>query len=405
MLTILQYVGAILLALVVGQMTLAAISTMRRMAFATRLRELEFQGFKENVELVRNRRKKLESYVGPWSGFRKFRVGKVVTECDGVKSFHLRPHDRKPVPDFAPGQFLTFQLDIPGQPKKVTRCYSLSDRPRKDHYRVTIKRAPHGLASGYFHNQVREGSILDIKAPNGGFTLDASKHTPIVLIAGGVGITPVFSMLKEVVVASPTRVVWLFYGVRNSSEHIMKAELERIARDCSHVELRVFYSAPLPDDSQGRDYHIGERVSLPHIRKELGTNNYDFYICGPSPMMASIVKGLTEWGVPPVHIHKEAFGPASVRKEPTKEAFSVAFSRSGKRATWEGAEGSLLEFAESKQVAGIDSSGCHAGSCGSCKVAIQSGKVSYNQTPDFAIEEGSCLPCICVPASDLELDA
>ena len=405
MLVVLQYIGAILLALVVGQMALAAISTMRRMAFASRLRELEFQGFKEHIELVRNHRKKLESNVGPWSGYRKFRVSKVVQECEGVKSFHLRPHDRKPVPDFATGQFLTFQLDIPDQPRKVVRCYSLSDRPRKDHYRVTIKHVPHGLVSGFFHNHIREGSILDVKAANGGFTLDTSKDSPIVLIAGGVGITPVFSMLKEVVVASPTRVVWLFYGVRNSSEHVMKGELERIARDCSHVQLRVFYSDPMPADKQGRDFIYGERMSLPLIRKELGINNYDFYICGPPPMMDSIVTGLTEWGVPEIHIHKEAFGSASVKKERPKETFSVIFSRSDKRAAWTGDEASLLDFAESKQISSIDSSGCHAGSCGTCKAAVKSGKVSYNQKPSFAVEEGSCLPCICVPASDLELDA
>lgn len=185
----------------------------------------------------------------------------------------------------------------------------------------------------------------------------------------------------------------------------MKDELERIARDCSHVQLRVFYSDPLPSDKQGRDCLFGERLSVPLLRDELRTNNYDFYICGPPPMMTSIVTGLTEWGVPTIHIHKEAFGSASVKKERPKESFAVVFSRSEKRAAWKGDEGSLLEFAESKEISGIDSSGCHAGSCGTCKVAIQSGKVSYNQPPDFAVEEGSCLPCICVPASDLELDA
>ncbi len=326
-------------------------------------------------------------------------------ECEGVKSFHLRPHDRKPIPDFAPGQFLTFQLDIPGAPGKTVRCYSLSDRHRHDHYRVTIKRVPEGLASGHFHDNIREGSILDVKAPLGGFTLDISQETPVVLIAGGVGVTPVFSMLKEIAVASPTRVVKFFYGVRNSGDHIMKEELEAIARDCSHIDLQVCYSAPLPDDRKGTDYHHEGRVTLDLLQSQLGTNNYDFYVCGPPAMMTSMTEGLQEWGIPKDNIHKEAFGSASVKKTKPKETWSVIFSRSEKRIAWKGEECSLLEMAEARGIDSIDASGCHAGSCGTCKVAITSGKVSYNQDPDVEVEEGSCLTCIAVPASDIELDA
>ncbi len=406
--TILPYLAATLLSLTVGWAALAALAAFRRLAFAGRLQELELQAHRERLELARNHRRKLEANVAPWSGYRKFRVAKVVDECEGVKSFHLRPHDRKPIPDFAPGQFLTFQLDIPGVPGKTVRCYSLSDRHRHDHYRVTIKRVPEGLASGHFHERVREGDILDVKAPHGGFTLDTSKDTPIALIAGGVGITPLFSMLKETVVASPTRVVKLFYGVRNSREHIMKTELEKIARDCTKVDLQVCYSAPLAGDEQGRDYHHNERVSLDLLRRELGTSNYDFYICGPPPMMTSMVEGLLEWGVPKDRVHKEAFGSASVKKKLTdkpKENFSVIFSRSEKRVAWDGEQDSLLELAEAKGIGTIDASGCHAGSCGTCKVALTSGKIAYSQDPDIEVEEGSCLPCIAIPASDLEIDA
>jgi len=405
MLTLIQYLGATSLALVVGWAALGALASFRRMAFTSRLRSLELQEFRERLELARNHRKKLEANVAPWIGFRKFRVSKVVDECDGVKSFHLRPHDRKPIPDFAPGQFLTFQLDIPGTPGKTVRCYSLSDRHRHDHYRVTIKKVPDGLASGYFHDQVREGDILDVKAPHGGFTLDVSKDTPVVLIAGGVGITPVFSMLKEVVVACPTRPVRLFYGVRNSREHIMKEELENIARDCSKVDVTVCYSSPLAEDTEGRDFHHSGRVSLDLLKEKLGTNNFDFYICGPAPMMTSMVEGLLDWGAPKDHVHKEAFGAASVRREQPKEKYSIIFSRSDKRVAWDGEQNSLLDLAEAKGIDTIDSSGCHAGSCGACKVAIKSGKVSYNQDPDVEIEEGSCLTCIATPASDIELDA
>ena len=185
----------------------------------------------------------------------------------------------------------------------------------------------------------------------------------------------------------------------------MKAELENIARDCSKVDMTVCYSAPQQEDAEGRDFHRSGRVSVGLLQESLGTNNYDFYIFGPAPMMTSMVEGLQEWGVPKDRVHKEAFGSASVKRDKPKETWSVIFSRSEKRLAWNGEQDSLLELAEAKGINTIDSSGCHAGSCGTCKVAIKSGKVSYNQDPDVDIEEGSCLTCISTPASDIEIDA
>ncbi|MCG8651472.1 MAG: FAD-binding oxidoreductase, partial [Pirellulales bacterium] len=105
-----------------------------------------------------------------WNGFRKFEIAKRVEEAQGICSFYLKPHDGKPLPSFKAGQYLTFRLNIPGREKPVIRCYSLSDRPRHDLYRVTVKRvkaprqapgAPPGLVSNYFHEQLQEGDIVD----------------------------------------------------------------------------------------------------------------------------------------------------------------------------------------------------------------------------------------------------
>ena len=114
-----------------------------------------------------------------WNGYRKFTVTQKSGECEDVYSFYLMPHDRKPLPPYKPGQYLTFNLDIPGRDKPVVRCYSLSDSPtRSDCYRVTIKRekappdkpdVPHGVASGFFSDHVKEGDLLNVKAPTGQF--------------------------------------------------------------------------------------------------------------------------------------------------------------------------------------------------------------------------------------------
>jgi len=146
----------------------------------------------------------------------------------------------------------------------------------------------------------------------------------------------------------------------------------------------------------------------------LPSNNFDFYICGPPPMMESLVRDLGAWGVPEDNVHFEAFGPASVaRKAPpatapgteaaTVSGISVEFARSGKTLEWSASDGSLLEFAEAQGIA-MDS-GCRAGSCGTCKTAVRTGQVDYLDEPSAPMESGSCLPCIAIPKSPISIDA
>ena len=357
-----------------------------------------------------------------WSGFRKFRVDGKVLEAESCCSFYLAPHDGRPLPVYLPGQYLTFRLQIPGQTREVTRCYSLSDSPdHSDYYRVTIKRippppgsadAPPGLVSSHFHDRVQVGDILDVKAPSGHFHLDVNSRTPVVLVGGGIGVTPALSMLNYLVSAPGKREVWFFYGVRNGREHMLKDYLREIAGDNPHIHIVACYSDPLATEKQDEDYHFSERVSVDLFKRVLEVNNFEFYICGPPPMMESLTKGLSEWGVPDEQIHFEAFGPASVKKVAKAETpgaaaapgVEVNFVRSNKTVVWSSGAGSLLELAETHG-SRIDS-GCRAGSCGTCVTAIRDGKVDYlSGNPDFDIEKGSCLACVAVPKGALSLDA
>ena len=174
--------------------------------------------------------------------------------------------------------------------------------------------APPGLSSNYFHDSINETDILDVKAPGGHFYMDTTKHTPVVLIGGGVGITPVMSMLNQICESGSTREVWFFYGVNNGSEHIMREHLERMASEHENVTLQICYSRARDEDVLGKDYHHAERVSVDLFKRVLPSSNYDYYMCGPGPMMSSVVEGLIEWGVPEKNIHFEAFGPATVQK-------------------------------------------------------------------------------------------
>lgn len=358
-----------------------------------------------------------------WSGFRKFEIARKVPEGGGICSFYLRPHDGKPLPAFDPGQYLTFRLDIPGQPKQVMRCYSLSDSPKPDYYRVSIKAVPPprdqpdippGLSSNFFHDQLNEGDILDVKAPGGHFFLDTSKHTPVVLIGGGIGLTPVMSMVNRIVDIGSTRECHFFYGVRNGKEIVMKEHLERLAAEHENIHMHICYSSPGEDDVEGKDYQYAERVGADLFKRVLPSSNYEYYFCGPPPMMNSLFEGLREWGVPEKDINYEAFGPATVQKKkeadkkdepaPSGEAaFEVKFDKSGTTVAWDPSIGSLLDFAEEN---GVDIDfGCRAGNCGTCITAIKSGDVDYLSEPGEKPESGSCLACVSVPKGPLVLDA
>ena len=302
----------------------------------------------------------------------------------------------------------------------MIRCYSISDSHKKDRYRVTIKRAlpppdcadgKPGMASSYFSECVKEGDILDVKAPGGHFFLDFSKERPVVLISGGVGITPMLCMLNAIVESGSKREVWFFFGARNRSEHIQKEYLEKIANAHENVRLHICYSKPAKEDRIGIDYHHAERVSVDLMKRLLPSNNYDFFICGPGAMMKSITDGLSEWGVPDSCVFFEAFGPATVKKATPKPStqevpvanMDVTFSRAGRTVRWRQGLASLLDLAEESGIK-IDA-GCRAGNCGTCLVAIKSGAVDYLTEHGAAAEEGSCLACICKPHGNLVLDA
>ena len=410
--------GAVIVAGFVARMIVDTFASLAEARGGRRQQKLDLQLLKTELEMMRDLRLRRAECAPPWSGFRKFLVTRKVIEAPGVCSFYLSPHDRKPVPDFLPGQYLTFQLDIPGRDKPLIRCYSLSDGPRPDGFRVTIKRVPApddvtppGLASSFFHDQVKEGDILDVKAPSGNFYLDPAGPGGVVLIGGGIGVTPVLAMLNTLAGLGSTREIHFFYGIRDQSEQVMRNHIETIAREHPNVRIHVCASKPGVEDKLGVSYQHEGRVSVDLFKQVLPSNNYDFYICGPGPMMQSLNEGLREWDVPESKIHFETFGPSSVKKVAPLEpvvgsalaGYSIQFKKSGKTVPWTAEAGNLLELAEAN---GINiACGCRAGSCGTCRVAIFSGQVDYLEKCDYETEPGTRLTCIGIPKSDLVMDA
>jgi uncharacterized protein len=384
--------------------------------------QVAVQKLRAQLHETKLRCREAEQAESGWNGIRKFSVAKKIPQCDDVNAFYLKPHDGRPLPQFKPGQYLTFQLDLPGRDKPLIRCYSLSDSPhQKDYYRVTIKKEksppdkpelPHGAGSSFFTDVVKEGDILNVKAPTGHFSLDMTKMNPIVLLAGGVGITPMLSMANAIAASGSKREAYFFFGVRNVREHIHKVELEKLAAENDNIHLHIAYSKPSEKDVKGKDYHHEGRVGIELLKEILPANNFEYYLCGSGAFMKSLTDGLEAWGVPDNVVHFEAFGPATVKKKaaaPTPaetthlQKVNVTFARSNKTVRWEPSLENILEFAKAQGVK-IDS-GCCAGSCGSCVVAIKSGDVDYLKKPDATPEAGSCFTCVCRPKNDLVLDA
>ncbi|NKB37668.1 MAG: 2Fe-2S iron-sulfur cluster binding domain-containing protein [Gammaproteobacteria bacterium] len=415
------YIGIILLSLISLQLLIFAWQQLRSYRHNQRSHQLEIQLLKAQLAEKTLANTIADATQPGWSGWRKFRVRDIVKENRIIKSYYLVPHDGKPPGVFLPGQHLTFKLKVSGLSKPVIRCYTLSDSPKaNDYYRVTIRKqtapaekddAVDGVASCYFHEQLKPGDILDVKSPNGKFFLDTTENSPVVLIAGGVGLTPALSMLNTLLADRSERDIWLFYGARDHNDQIMTEHFKLVQQQLNNFHLFKLFSDENADVSKDLSAHKG-RVTTDFIQQQGTPLDSDFFICGPAGMMKTINDGLRNLGVDEQRIHFESFGPASIKAENRKvntdnttdtATHKLEFGLSGKSVEWNQSSGTVLDAAEA---AGIQiDSGCRAGSCGTCLTAVLEGQVSYVEEPGMTVEDGSFLPCVAIPKSNLKLNA
>ncbi len=359
-----------------------------------------------------------------WLGYRRFKVAALNEEADGCRSVVLAAADGKPIARFQPGQHLTLRIQPESECKPLVRCYSLSHAFHPEYYRITVKTVPApsarpdtppGRASTYINTQLTVGQIVDVKAPSGNFFLDDSTDDPVVLLAGGIGITPMMSMIESVVAQHSNRGVLLFYGSVNSRQHIFRNILKAIDRNHENISIINCYSAPLPEDRAQHDFQVHGRVTGNLIRSVLPHSQFQFYLCGPPPFMESIYRDLVDWGVHDSRLHFESFGPASIKRmsipaggtlsqSEMKTTYQIKFTESSSTVNWSTVQDhSLLEVAEAHHVP--MSSGCRAGSCGTCETTLLNGNVKYPDHLTVQYGPGKCLPCVARPTSDVELEA
>ncbi|QYJ23560.1 NO-inducible flavohemoprotein [Achromobacter sp. ES-001] len=251
---------------------------------------------------------------GGWTGWRAFRIVGKQPESAEITSFYLAPSDGGKVPAYRPGQYLSVRVYIPELGLMQPRQYSLSDAPGQDRLRISVKReaagaqTPAGRVSNTLHDRLQEGDVLDVAPPQGDFYLQENSDAPVVLLSGGVGLTPMVSMLNHLVRTDDKRQIRFVHGCRNRAVHAMRDHVNRIAAERGNVRKAVFYEEVGHADKAGEDYDHRGRVNLRAIADEAIVPGADYYLCGPAPFMAAQRSALLELGVEPARIHAEAFG-------------------------------------------------------------------------------------------------
>ncbi|MBV8379206.1 MAG: NO-inducible flavohemoprotein [Paucibacter sp.] len=241
--------------------------------------------------------------AGGWRGARTFRIAHKVAESSEICSFYLAPVDDGPVVDYAPGQYLGLRLVIDGIEHR--RNYSLSSAPNGRVYRISVKREAEGVVSRHLHDHMNAGEMLDVLPPAGHFTLGEGSK-PLVLISGGVGITPLLAMLPKALLSG--RPVHFIHCARNRLVHAFRGTTDELAQ--RHPQFKRFYCYEQAQAGDGADA-IG-RLDAQQLAQWLPeTRDVDAYFLGPKPFMASVNRSLLALGVPAAQIRYEFFGPAS----------------------------------------------------------------------------------------------
>ena len=252
--------------------------------------------------------------AAPWSGFRPFKVMRKHIESDEITSFYLAPADGAPAGGFEPGQYVSVTRYVDKLGVDQPRQYSLSDAPHGRWLRISVKRedgrgeVEPGHVSNLMHDGVAEGAVVHVSAPMGEFKLDRKKTTPVVLMSGGVGITPMASMLSTLLAERSERKVTFVHACRNRSVHAFGDWVRRSAAEHPNLKVAVFYEEVGAQDRVGVDYDFEGRADLERIAADAILPDADYYVCGPVAFMRAQRDALVARGVEASRIHTEIFG-------------------------------------------------------------------------------------------------
>lgn len=345
-----------------------------------------------------------------WRG--QLRVGSIVTETPSVKTFRLLPssNDRSLPFTFVPGQFLNVSFWIGGA--RMNRSYSISSSPtQREYVEITVRREPRGAVSRHIVDLLKVGDQIEAAGPVGQFTFDGTEADSIVLLAAGVGITPMMSISRYLTERSWAGDIFFIYTCRTPADFIFADEVAALQRLNPKLHVAVTISKPEGTDWKGPRGRISKEW-LTQTVPDLASRR--IHLCGPPSMMDSTKAILTELGVPPDRLKTEAFGavkptpaPAGTTAQPTAPATGplVTFSKNNKSAKIH-VDQTILELSEELGI-GIEFS-CRVGTCGLCKVKMTSGDVDMTVQDALDSDDkknGFILACQAKPKGAVAVEA
>lgn len=351
----------------------------------------------------------------PWEGRKTFKVIELKKEADNVTTITFQSNSEGYLPDYEPGQHITVSCcPMSDSEEIVTRAYSLTgpafvhDRKTYSisvrHQKATDEKGEYveGIMSSYINTHLQIGKDVELTPPGGNFIVPLNAVQPVVIFAGGIGITPFISYLESINPQAEGPEIWLFYANQNSRLHAFKKRIAELNASIDRLKVINIYNQPLDCDIPGLDYDRAGYVGAGDVEAYLIENNARYYMCGPQPMMDAISRGLQERGVPAFAIFYEIFrSPAKINNDPSLR-HKVIFAKSGRTEIWTTDKGTLLNFGEKL---GIQMpSGCRVGQCESCSTRVIAGNVQHLNGVEPS-DEGACLTCQCIPAGDITIDA
>lgn len=340
--------------------------------------------------------------------FSNFIITKITTESTTIKSFYLKQADNTPLDDYFPGQFIKVRIKTEGADNAIIRNYTLSDSPKKNHFRLTIKRESNGIVSKHFHDVLKVGDVIELSNPTGNFYLSTSNSKPVVLLSGGVGITPMLSMLEYITANEPDKKVFFLHSSTNKDVQPMLHRLRELESKHRNLYLSVHHTKPKNDEVQPVDYDYTGVITKEYLKKVLPSTESNFYICGPTNFMETMFKYLLELGINERNINYEFFGEGKkfgIQKQTEKidaKNFKIHFTKSLVEADWDSKNTNILELAESVGISPQYS--CRMGTCSTCETTLFKGSVEYDPEPFMENPASKIFICCAKPTSDIEIE-
>jgi ferredoxin-NADP reductase/MOSC domain-containing protein YiiM len=349
-----------------------------------------------------------------WPGFKRMRVARIVPETAAVSSIYLDTTDGTPLPEVRAGQYLSVRLAV-GDSGSTVRSYSLSCAPAAGAYRISVKREALGKVSGYLHDTLRPGDVLEVAAPRGTFVLEQGTR-PVVLVSAGIGVTPVLAMLHQLAAVRDPRPVWWIHVAHDRAHHAFADEAHALLGRLPHAHEHIHYTAEAAPEPGERRVTRG-RPTAASLTAMGVPADADAYLCGPQAFMDDLSGALRDHGLSPERIHTEQFSALSAINPGVTPTAAVrphqppgspgtgplvTFARSGITTAWSPTHGSLLDLAEACDIPTRWS--CRTGVCHTCVTPLVSGDVAYTTPPLELPEPGTVLVCCSEPTGEVVLD-